>query len=143
MTDACQRYLEDPEGHAGHLAVCEKCRAMEEILGSRVHAQPIRVDALPLAPWEQAAYRAWPVVIGGMLAVLAVAFAICRAAGISPLTAIVAGMSAAQMRAYETSAADALRGASLAWQIVFGAAFVVINAVLVVLLRRAPRGIDA
>jgi hypothetical protein len=41
------------------------------------------------------------------------------------------------------SATDWLRAAPAAMQLAFGVAFIVVNALLVVLLRRAPRGIDA
>jgi hypothetical protein len=141
--DACQRYTHDPEAHAGHLAVCEKCREIDTALSTAVAHRPISVEALPLAPWEQATYRAWPLVVIGALAVLAIAFALCFAAGISLLRAIVTGMSAAQLRGTITIAADALRRASLIWHVAFGFCFFLVNTVLVLLLRRAPRGIDA
>lgn len=141
--DACQRYAEDPEGHEGHLAVCEKCRELDNALSTRVKNRPLDVTALPLAPWEEAAYRAWPLVIAGTVAVLAVAWALCSAAGISLLRAIVTGMSAAQLQGAITIAADGLRRASLVWHVAFGLGFVLVNTLLVLLLRRAPRGIDA
>ncbi len=141
--DACQRYAEDPEAHAGHLAVCEKCREMDAALTTRVIAQPIDVQFLPLAPWEEAGFRAWPLVVAGAILVLGIAFVLCSAAGISLWTAIVTGMSAAPLRGTITVAADALRRASRAWHVGFVVAFIVINTILVLLLRRAPRGIDA
>lgn len=145
MTDdeACRRYAEDPEAHEGHLALCERCREIDSALTTRVKGHALDVGALPLAPWEGASYRAWPLVIAGAAIVLAIAYALCAAAGISLPRAIVAGMSAGQLQATITVAADALRRASLAWQVAFGIAFVVINTLLVLLLRRAPRGIDA
>lgn len=141
--DACQRYAEDPEAHAGHLAVCERCREIDTALSTRVVASAIDIESLPLAPWEEAAYRAWPLVIAGTVAVLVAAYALCAAAGISLAGALVTGMSAPQLRVMIASAADALRGASLAWQVCFGVGFIVVNTVLILLLRRAPRGIGA
>ena len=141
--DACRRYAEDPEAHEGHLAVCEKCREIDSALTTRVRNRPLEIGALPLAPWEDAAYRSWPLVVAGAIVVLAIAWALCEAAGISLSRAIVTGMSSAQLRAAIPTAADALRRASVVWQAAFGAAFIVINTLLVLLLRRAPRGIDA
>src|SRR5439155_1012317 len=99
-----------------------------ELYGS-VGSRSLRVDALPLAPWEGASYRSWPLVIGGALALLAIAFALCAAAGISLMTIVRAGMSAGVVRGYVTAGADALRAASLIWQIAFGFAFILVNTV--------------
>ena len=134
MNDACQRYADDPEANAAHLNACAACRA---VYGG-VETKPVNVEALPLAPWEGATYRAWPLVIGGTLTVLAIALALCAAAGISPLSAIAFDVQANIARV------------SLAYQklrpfgpFVFAVPFVAVNGILVLLLRRAPRGIDA
>jgi hypothetical protein len=47
------------------------------------------------------------------------------------------------IRGLVNSTTTSLRGASFGWQIAFGAAFLIVNALLFVLLRRSPRGIDA
>ena len=143
MKDACQRYLEDPEANPGHLADCAECRALFDTLGLAADERPLAVGTLPLAPWEGASYRAWPLVLGGV-ALVAVAVALCVAFGVRPLDIVqrpLVSMADAygQIAAY----AEALREASAAWQIGFGALFVVVNTALVLLLRRAPRGIDA
>ena len=143
IDDPCQRYAEDPEGHEGHLAVCERCREIDSALTTRVKNHTLEMRALPLAPWEGAAYRAWPLVIAGAVVVLAIAWALCNAAGIALTTAIATGMSSTPLRGSIVIAADALRRASIVWQVGFGIVFVVINGILVMLLRRAPRGIDA
>lgn len=143
MNEACQRYAEDPEANAAHLQECAECRAIYGMLNAPIESKPMNVNALPLAPWEGAAYRSWPLVIGGALVVLAVAFVLCAAAGISPLRAVAVGMSASPLRGYIISAADALRGASVIWQVAFGFGFILVNTLLVLLLRRAPRGVDA
>ena len=134
MNDACQRYAEDPEANAGHLTECAACRAVY----GEVETKPVNVDALPLAPWEGAAYRAWPLVIGGTLTVLAIALALCVAAGISPFTAIAFDVQANVARA--SVAYQKLRAYG---PLVFAVPFVAVNYILVLLLRRAPRGIDA
>lgn len=143
IDDPCQRYAEDPEGHEGHLAVCERCREIDTALITRVKTRALEMNGLPLAPWEGAAYRSWPLVIAGAVVVLAIAWALCNAAGIALTTAIASGMSSTPLRGSIPFAADALRRASIVWQVGFGVAFVVINTLLVLLLRRAPRGIDA
>jgi hypothetical protein len=139
MNEACQRYAEDPERNAAHLADCRACREIYAALDAPLESQPVRVDALPLAAWEGAAYRSWPLVIGGALALAAVALGLCAAAGISPLAAIQAGA--------RFDWRGLLQLASLAVKplgpIGFSALFIAVNTVLFLLLRRPPRGIDA
>jgi hypothetical protein len=144
--DACQRYLEDPEGNAGHLETCAECRAVNAALAPRadVDASPISLDALPLAPWEGSSHRAWPLVLGAAAAVILIAFALCDLAGISPLHVAESSLTSIEARRGDLrSATEWLRAAPAAMQVAFGVAFIVVNALLVVLLRRAPRGIDA
>jgi hypothetical protein len=143
MNEACRRYAEDPEANAAHLSDCLACRQIYALLDSPLDSQPVRVEALPLAGWEGAGYRAWPLVLGGALALLAVAFALCAAARISPLQAVLSGMSTSQWRSLIFVAADGLRAASPVLQVLYGVGFVVVNTILILLLRRAPRGIDA
>jgi hypothetical protein len=144
--DACQRYLEDPEANAAHLQTCAKCRAEAAALAEKTDVAPpsINLDALPLAPWEGSSYRAWPVVLGTAGVVLIVALTLLDAAGMSPVHVVegsVASMDS--LRSLLNRAAASLRTASLGAQVAFGAAFVLVNGLLVVLLRRAPRGMDA
>jgi hypothetical protein len=144
--DGCQRYLEDPEANAAHLQTCAKCRAEAVGLAEKAGAEtaPIDLDALPLAPWEGSSHRSWGFVLGGAVIVIAIALALCDVSGMSPLH--VAESSLASMEAFRsglTSFASWLRAAPLVMQVVFGAAFLIVNALLIVLLRRAPRGIDA
>ena len=146
QNDACQRYMEDPEANAAHLQTCAKCNAEANALAEKpdVVAPVIDLDALPMAPWEGSSHRAWPLVLGLTAIVVAIALALCDAAGLSPVH--VAEGSLASMDAMRTllnRAASSLRQASTGAQIAFGAAFVIVNALLFVLLRRAPRGIDA
>lgn len=146
IDDGCQRYLEDPEANAAHLETCAKCRAEAAGLAEKAGAEPapIDLDALPLAPWEGSSHRPWGLVLGGAVVVIAIALALCDATGMSPLH--VAESSLASMESFRTllsSATSWLRAAPTATQIGFGAAFLIVNALLIVLLRRAPRGIDA
>lgn len=144
--DACQQYLEDPEANAAHLQTCAECRAVNAGLALKTEAETasIDIDALPLAPWEGSSHRPWPLVLGGAAVVIAIALALLDAAGMSPLH--VAEGSLASMdaiRSLLSRAATSLRSASLGAQIAFGVAFLIVNALLIVLLRRAPRGMDA
>ena len=142
-TESCLRYLEDPEANAGHLADCAECRAL---FGEAVDVptKPLALDALPLAPWEGASHRAWPLVISGIVVALISAAVLCVVAGMTPLQVIERAFKSVQsMRAFVFTSADALREASRGAQIAFAAAFIVVNGVLVALLRRSPRGIDA
>jgi len=142
MTDRCQQYLEDPEGHAAHLAECADCRRMEEALAQNLDAR-VRVDSLPLAPWEGASYRSWPLVLGAVLTAIAMAAAFFAAAGTSPLK--VAGMSMPStdlLMSMVRLTSGAIQNAPTSWQIGIGISFVVVNALFIVLLRRAPKGID-
>lgn len=142
MTDRCQHYLEDPEGHAGHLAECADCRRMAEALAQSVDAR-VRVDALPLAPWEGASYRSWPLVLGAALAVIAIAAAFFAAAGTSPLKVVDMSMPSTDLLiSMVRLTSGAIQNAPTSWQIGIGISFVVVNALFIVLLRRAPKGID-
>jgi len=144
--DDCQRYLEDPEANAAHLRTCAKCNAEAIALAEKADVAPpsIDLDALPLAPWEGSSYRAWPLVLGTAAVVAIVALALLDAAGMSPLHVVEGSLTSMEaMRALVNRAAASLRSASLGAQVAFGVAFVIVNGLLIALLRRAPRGIDA
>jgi hypothetical protein len=144
--DACQRYLEDPEANAAHLQTCAECRAVSTALAAKasVEPAPIDLDALPLAPWEGSSHRPWPLVLGLGAVLIIIALALCDAAGMSPLHVAESSLASMEtIRGLVNSATTSLRAASFGWQIAFGAAFLIVNALLVVLLRRSPRGIDA
>jgi len=135
-SQSCERYLEDPEANAGHLAECAECSAL--FGESAVPTKPLRFDALPLAPWEGAKHRAWPLVAIVAIVLIVASVVLCK----------IAGLSAAQIADYVIGSMQARRAAVLGWaesmpQGVIVAAFAVVNVVLIALLRRAPRGIDA
>jgi hypothetical protein len=139
----CEEYLEDPEANAAHLETCEACRAMFEELDEEmpVEHRPIRVDALPLAPWEGAAHRTWPLVAAGAAAAVILAIVLCYAAGISSLSGIAQALISevppvqGVVKLFQHTG-QALGGPTVALL------FIVINTILFLLLRRAPKGID-
>jgi len=70
MTD-CDLYLEDPETHAAHAQSCAECGVLAEAFGlPDVPPRPIQVDALPMAAWEGAKHRTWPLVIAGIVSII-------------------------------------------------------------------------
>ncbi|HUP48754.1 MAG TPA: hypothetical protein VNA04_08175 [Thermoanaerobaculia bacterium] len=137
--ERCQRYLEDPDAHRDHLAECAACREVFEDLDAKVTGRPVRLEALPLAPWEGAGYRAWPLVTGGALVVVAIAAALFAAAGELREVLPPADLVLSLLRLV----GGAAQNAPGSWQIGIVVAFVAVNAVLIALLRRAPRGLDA
>jgi hypothetical protein len=147
MTDqACQQYLEDPEANAAHLRTCAKCNAEAIALADQADIAPPSIDlnALPLAAWEGSQHRAWPLVLGTAAVVAIVALALLDAAGMSPLHVVEGSLTSMEaIRTQLNRAATSLRAASLGLQVVFGIAFLVVNGLLIALLRRAPRGMDA
>lgn len=144
--DRCSEYLEDPEAHPAHVETCADCRALQIGLNAPavVRESAIDVDQLPLAPWEGASHRPWPLIAGAVLAVLAIALGVCMWAGLSPLLLAESPLHSVKVaRATIDGAAGAIRDASRAWQIAFAILFLAVNGALVLLLRRAPRGVDA
>jgi predicted anti-sigma-YlaC factor YlaD len=144
--EECQRYLEDPEANAAHLQTCAECRAVSAALAEKTDTESASIDvnALPLASWEGSSHRPWPLVLGITAVVVAVALALCDAAGLSPLHVAESSLTSMEaMRGLIDRATTSLRAASLVWQIAFGVAFLNVNGLLIVLLRRSPRGMDA
>ncbi|HEX2062551.1 MAG TPA: hypothetical protein VHK90_17560 [Thermoanaerobaculia bacterium] len=145
----CEDYFEDPEKNAAHLETCELCRSMHEELDTEidVRPRPLNVDALPLAAWEGAAHRTWPLVAAGLAAVLILAVALFLAAGTPPLRGI-AGAVTSSLTSFEAASkffqllGGGLHSAPTMVHITIAVLFVVINTILFLLLRRAPRGID-
>jgi hypothetical protein len=144
MNDACQRYLENPEANPEHVRECDQCRAVFDALGLEVDAQPLALDELPLAPWEGARHRPWGLIAAAAISVLTLSILFFIYAGTSPLSVLSSEMSRLEMmREIFRLGSTAVRTAPLTWQLTIGALFVVVNTILVLLLRRAPRGIDA
>lgn len=148
----CEDYFENPELNAAHLQRCEECRALEEAIHADatdvpVEAHPLSLDALPLAAWEGASHRTWPLVAAGALSVLSLAIVLFLAAGTPPLrgiaqavTSSVTGFEAASK--FFAHFGSGIHGAPVRVHVIIGVLFVVINSLLFLLLRRAPKGID-
>jgi hypothetical protein len=144
MNDGCQRYIEDPEANAAHLETCEACRELFSELDAPVSGHlPISVDALPLASWEGASERAWPLVVIGAMLLTGIAGALFMMAGISPRVLFAQVPSLDVLASVIRGGGAFVQNAPMGWQVAIGVGFLVINMILWALLRRAPRGIDA
>ena len=142
-SELCQRYLEDPDANQAHLAVCADCRAIFEELDARISNDPVSVEGLPLAPWEGATYRAWPLVAGGVLTVLALTAALFAVAGASPIFVLGKALSdSIPSMDVLLSFARLARGVVESAPVFVIVSFVIVNALLIALLRRAPKGVD-
>ena len=148
----CEDYFEDPEKNAAHLETCELCRALEEdvdALNSElpIEPRPLSLDTLPLATWEGAAHRTWPLVAVGAVSVLVLAIALFLAAGTPPLRGIARAVTSS-VTSFEAATkffqlfGNGLHSAPTLVHVTIAVLFVFINTVLFLLLRRAPRGID-
>lgn len=143
-SDPHQKYLEDPEANASHVAECRSCRALAESLQSPIPASPgPSVPQLPLAAWEGAAYRSWPLVLAGAIAVGVIAALLFAATGTSPLEIIRGKVPSADVIASMVRlASGAVQNAPASLQLGIVFAFIAVNAIFIALLRRAPRGLD-
>ena len=145
----CEEYLQDPEANAAHAETCAACRAITDELSDEivVEARPIALDALPMASWEGASHRTWPLVAAGVAAMMILAVVLFLAAGISPLSGIARAVTSAVpsldlMVNLSHLAGGALHKAPMAWHVAIAVSFLAINTILFLLLRRAPKGID-
>jgi hypothetical protein len=139
----CEEYLQDPEANAAHLAACASCRAIDEELSVPVDvpARPIALDALPLAPWEGAAHRTWPLVAAGVAAMLTLATVLFVAAGVSSIGGVANAMVSEVPPIQGLLKFFQHTGTALGAPIV-AVLFAGINTILFLLLRRAPKGLD-
>ena len=144
----CDDYFEYPERNASHLEECASCRVLADPSGG-IHAASIRVDldALPLASWEGASHRTWPLVATGISALFILAVALFVAAGTPPIRGIAQAI-ASGATSFESATkffnlvGTGLQGAPAVVHVTIAVLFLVINAILFLLLRRAPRGVD-
>ncbi len=152
MKPTCEDYFEDPEKHAAHLETCELCRALEQgmtddELPVDVQHRPVRVEGLPMAAWEGASHRTWPLVAAGAASVLILAIVLFLAAGTPPLRGIARAVTSS-VTSFEAASkffqlfGNGLHGAPALVHVTIAILFVVINTILFLLLRRAPKGID-
>jgi hypothetical protein len=137
----CEDYLQDPEKNAAHLESCAMCRAIALDLDDEVEirARPLNVDALPLAGWEGASHRTWPLVAAGVIAMSILAIVLFYAAGISSLPGVANAMISAVPPVQGVVKFFQHTGQALGAPLV-GVLFVIINTLLFLLLRRAPKG---
>ena len=148
MNPDCEKYLEDPDANAAHLATCAECRAVDEALraSSALGLEPrasVETNVLPLAPWEGAAYRSWPLVAAGAVAVAVIAALLFAATGTSPLDIIRGNVPSSHVIASMFRlAGGAVQNAPVSWQVGLAISFLVVNGIFIALLRRAPRGLD-
>jgi hypothetical protein len=144
----CEDYLQDPDGNAAHVQSCALCRAIVEDLDGQVEIRhrPLSIDALPLAGWEGASHRTWPLVAAGVTSILILAVVLFFAAGTSPLRGIAGAFtsgvtSVEALSTFVRLFGRGLHGAPPVVHITVGVLFVIINTILFLLLRRAPKGI--
>jgi hypothetical protein len=147
----CEDYFEDPEKNAAHLETCSLCRALDgedtDVIAVEHRPLTVGVDALPLATWEGASHRTWPLVAVGVVAVLVLAIVLFLAAGTPPLRgiahALTSGLTSFEAAAkFFQLAGSGLHSAPTVVHVTIAVLFVFINSLLFLLLRRAPRGID-
>lgn len=146
-SESCERYLADPEANAAHLAECEECAALFGNPDLPFEVKPIAVDALPLAAWEGASDRAWPLVVGGLLALFVIAAGLFAATGVAPVKGVAMGIASGIppldiLQALLQHAGTAAQNAPTGWQIAVAVLFVIVNSLLILLLRKAPKGVD-
>jgi len=133
MNEGCERYIEDPEANAAHLETCEACRELFGELDAPVAAhRPISVDALPLAAWEGASHRSWPLVVAGAVLLIGIAAALFAIAGISPRVLIMQLPSRDVMASVLNGGGAFVQNAPRGWQIGIGIGFLVVNSLLFV-----------
>lgn len=142
----CTMYLQDPETNAAHLAECPSCRQMSRGLELEPEVRPRPLPRLPVAPWEGASYRPWGlVVIAGAVVILA-SFALFIVAGVSPwegfAVTFVSLAGRLELLSRASAIAELLRGAPRAFHLLVLTAFVVVNILFALLLRRPPKGYD-
>ncbi len=159
MKPTCEGMMHDPERWTEHLESCAECRQMEQDLdrldaGIRAVALPATdrlgqslPARLPIAPWEGATHRPWALVMlaaAGLAVVITVLFLF---AGISPIHgffgSILGELPKMPLLEAARALANILGEAPRGFHLAVGACFVVVNAILVFLLRRSPRGYDA
>jgi hypothetical protein len=144
----CEDYFEDPVKNAAHLQSCTLCRALDsEDDAAVMEHRPLNVDALPLATWEGASHRTWPLVAAGLVSILVLAVALFLAAGTPPLRGIAHAVTSS-FTSFEAASrfiqllGSGLHSAPMLVHVTIAVLFIFINTLLFFLLRRAPRGID-
>lgn len=158
MTD-CERYRNDPEANAAHVDQCTECRELAielariegDLSDLSVQPKPEFHDQvatrLPLAPWEDARYQSWGLTVTVLVTLSLLVSGAFMAVGVSPIRAARAlGSTMLPLVSPWTLAqsfSTLISSAPARFHITIGVLFVVVNLILLVLLRRPPRGYDA
>ncbi len=163
MTDQrCVDLRSDLTALESHSATCADCalhlRNLEafdsELAGADLEetfvpdvALKLDLEQLPVAAWEDAGHRSWPLVTMAMAILLLVTIALFVVAGISPLRGFVAAVSGGTLFQGDavrvaTAFSAGVKQAPLSFHLTLAAAFFAVNAILIVLLRRSMRGYD-
>lgn len=160
MNEECRRYMDDPEANRAHLSSCADCRAFTaevDQFDERIAAaasvpsrslDPSFADKLPLAPWEGAQHRSWSVVWIGMVVVVILTILAFASGGMSPVRGFVTVIrqtltSQMSWLALVRVLPELLQHAPMPFHLLVAAAFIGINLLLYVLMRKAPKGYDA
>jgi hypothetical protein len=156
MTDQnCLLHQEDPDRLAEHARSCTQCAAylreleqIDQAVGAGIESRPVPIDpkSLPLAPWEGAGHRSWPLLIAAAAALATLAAILFAAAGVGPvegLTGVARALARGNMIRLAVVFGESLREAPLRFHLLIGVAFIAVNVLFIRLLRRAPRGADA
>jgi hypothetical protein len=158
MNDDCKRFMEDPERERAHAESCADCRKFlvdldrldADIASTTVESNvAARVGkTLPLAPWEGAHHRSWALTLAIAAGVILLTIGAFFAGGVSPIAGIVETVrnGMATPLGWITvvrSLPRVLSRAPMPFHFFVVAAFVLINVLLYLLLRRAPKGYDA
>lgn len=154
MTDACQHPRDDYERLVAEAERCENCAEyLREIDGldavvPPVEAEGLRIDParLPIAPWEGAGHRSWPLLLASLILAAIVAALLFSAAGIGigeGVRGTVQAMARGNMLRLAAAFGESVRQAPMQFHVLIFAAFFGINFILFRLLKRPPRGADA
>ena len=154
MTDRCEHSREDYERLVAEAERCQSCaaylREVEEFdaVVPALDESAVRLDPakLPIAPWEGAAHRSWPLLLASLVLAAIVAALLFSAAGIGigeGLRGTVQAMARGNMLRLAAAFGESVRQAPMQFHVLIFAAFFGINFILIRLLRRPPRGADA
>jgi hypothetical protein len=155
---ACDDFLDDPTAHEEHLRSCDSCRELvleldkiDRALLEGAMAEPslgsFTAEALPLAPWEGARHRSWPLIFFVLAALFGAAVLLYVSAGVSPASGfrnVVTGnlLPLDTLIAAIRHVGSGLQHAPLAFHFLVGGSFLLVNLLFYLLLRRAPKGVD-
>jgi anti-sigma factor RsiW len=155
---ACDDFLNDPTAHEDHLRSCESCRQLvlelDRLDRAFLEASVVEpsgpsagTGALPLAPWEGARHRSWPLIFFVLSALFGTAVLLYVSAGISPASgfrSVVAGniVPFDTLIAAVRHVGSGLQHAPMSFHLLVGGSFLLVNFLFYLLLRRAPKGVD-